>query len=238
LERLKRTLKKYRSYIALAIILFVLIAVAYEYYNKYMYIFRDPNKIKNWITSYGKYGIVMFLFVQFLQVVAFFIPGEVVQIAGGYIYGTLFGSIISILGITFGSIAAYSISRIYGKPLVNKIISGKDLKFFHKVLNLGSVDYIVFLLYLIPGIPKDVLAYICGISNIKFKHFIVYSTLGRLPGIIISAYFGSKMYTGNKMALIVIGIIMTSLFIIGVLKGEKIIVTITGSKTSQSDKQL
>ncbi|AGY75797.1 TVP38/TMEM64 family protein [Clostridium autoethanogenum] len=238
MKRLKRTLKKYKSYIVLAIILFILIAVAYEYYNKYMYIFRDPNKIKNWIMSYGKYGVVVFLFVQFLQVVAFFIPGEIVQIAGGYIYGTLFGSIISILGITFGSIAAYSISRIYGKPLINKIISDKDLKFFHRILNLGSINFIVFLLYLIPGIPKDVLAYICGISNIRFKHFILYSTLGRLPGVIISAYFGSKIYTGNKMVLILIGIIMTLLFIIGVLKGEKIIVKITKNRTSESDKQL
>lgn len=117
MKRLKRTLKKYKSYIVLAIILFILIAVAYEYYNKYMYIFRDPNKIKNWIMSYGKYGVVVFLFVQFLQVVAFFIPGEIVQIAGGYIYGTLFGSIISILGITFGSIAAIVYREFMGNRL-------------------------------------------------------------------------------------------------------------------------
>lgn len=238
MKKLKEVLNKYRSQIVLGIILVILILVAYEYYNKYMYMFRDPYKIKNWIVSYGKYGIVVFLFIQFLQVVAFFIPGEIVQIAGGYIYGTLLGSIISILGITFGSIVAYGISRIYGKPLVNKIISDKNLKFFNKVLNLGSINFIVFLLYLIPGIPKDILAYICGISNIKFKDFIFYSTLGRLPGVITSAYFGSKIYTGNKLILIIIGIIMTLLFIIGILKGEKIIVKITKSKTSKSDKQL
>ena len=150
MKRLKRTLKKYKPYIVLAIILFILIAVAYEYYNKYMYIFRDPNKIKNWIISYGKYGVIVFLFLQFLQVVAFFIPGEVVQIAGGYIYGAFLGSVVSIIGIIIGNIIAYSMSRYYGRPFVNKIISNKNLTSFQKILDLGSINIIVFILYLIP----------------------------------------------------------------------------------------
>ena len=79
------------------------------------------------------------------------------------------------------------------------------------------------LLYLIPGIPKDVLGYICGISDISFKDFIVYSTIGRIPGIFISAYFGSRMYSGHKGALIAIAVIMSILFIVGVFKGEKIV---------------
>jgi uncharacterized membrane protein YdjX (TVP38/TMEM64 family) len=76
---------------------------------------------------------------------------------------------------------------------------------------------------LIPGIPKDVLAYICGISDITFKNFMLYSTLGRIPGIFISTYFGSRMYAGHKGILIAIAVIMSILFVIGVFKGEKIV---------------
>ncbi|MPM96479.1 hypothetical protein SDC9_143642 [bioreactor metagenome] len=97
------------------------------------------------------------------------------------------------------------------------------MTFFKKVLKLGSVNYIVFLLYLVPGIPKDALAYICGISDISLKNFIIYSTLGRFPGIFLSAYFGAKIGTDNKLILIGIAVVATVLFILGVIKGEKII---------------
>jgi uncharacterized membrane protein YdjX (TVP38/TMEM64 family) len=222
-NRIYGKLSRYQSRIILGSIVVFLAYVAYEYYVRYFDILSDPKRIKNIIISYGRYSIAAFLVLQIIQVIAFFIPGEIVQIAGGYIYGTFFGSILSILGITLGSIIAYGISNYLGKPFINKIISKKNMGFFDKLLNLGSINYIVFLLYLIPGIPKDVLAYICGISTINFKEFIMYSTLGRFPGIFISVYFGSKIYSENISVLVIISIITTILFSIGVIKGEKII---------------
>lgn len=229
-------IKKYKSYIVLSIILIFLIYMAYQYYNKYFYIFKDPDKIKYMIMSYGKYSIIAFFVLQIVQVVAFFIPGEFVQVAGGYIYGTFEGSIISLIGITTGSIIVYSISHFYGRPLINKLVSKKDMKFFEKILNIGDINFIVFLLYLIPGIPKDVLGYICGISNITFKNFILYSTLGRIPGIFISAYFGAKIDSGNKYILISIAVVMTLLFILGVLKGEKLVNKIVKYNSKENSK--
>lgn len=226
---------KNKSYIILGVIFIFLTFIAYEYYHRYFLLFKDPVKLKKIIMSYGKYSIFAFFILQITQVVAFFIPGEIVQIAGGYIYGTLWGSILSLLGITTGSIIVYVISNFYGKPLINKIISDKDLKFFQRVLNLGRVNFIVFLLYLIPGIPKDVLAYICGVSSITFKNFIFYSTLGRMPGIFISAYFGAKINSGNHITLVFIGILAVVIFIIGIFKGEKIVASIVKSNSSKEN---
>lgn len=226
-------LSKNKSYIILGLIFIFLIFMAYEYYHRYFLLFKDPAKLKKIIMSYGKYSVLAFFILQVTQVVAFFIPGEIVQIAGGYIYGTTFGSGLSLLGITTGSIMVYFISNFYGKPLIDKIISDKDLKFFQRVLNLGKINSIVFLLYLIPGIPKDVLAYICGVSNITFKNFIFYSTLGRIPGIFVSAYFGAKINSGNRITLVAIGIIAVVLFLIGIFKGEKIISSIVRSNSSK-----
>ena len=130
---------------------------------------------------------------------------------------------ISFIGITIGSIVVYGISYIFGKPLVKKIVSKKDFKYFDKILNLGNINLIVFLLYLIPGIPKDILGYICGISRISAKNFIIYSSLGRIPGIMVSAYFGAKISSQNYALLISIAVIMILVFILGVFKGEKIV---------------
>lgn len=231
----KDKLSKYKSHIVLGVIFIVLVIVAYEYYYKYFYILKNPHRIKQIIMSYGEYSILAFSILQVLQVIAFFIPGEVVQIAGGYIYGITWGTMLSLLGITIGSIVVYNISRFYGRPLIKKIISEKDLKFFEKVLRMGSTNHIVFLLYLIPGIPKDVLAYICGISSISFKDFVMYSTLGRLPGIFMSAYFGAKLGSENKAILIIIGILATALFVAGVFKGEKIVASMVKDKPVEDD---
>ena len=226
-------MSKNKSYIVLGIIFIFLIFIAYEYYHRYFFLFKDPAKLKRIIMSYGKYSVIAFFILQIIQVVAFFIPGEIVQIAGGYIYGTIFGSGLSLLGITAGSIIVYLISNFYGKPLVDKVISDKDLKFFQRVLNLGKINLIVFLIYLIPGIPKDVLAYICGVSNITFKNFILYSTLGRIPGIFVSAYFGAKINSGNRSILVAIGSLAIVLFLIGIFKGEKIVSSIVKSNSSK-----
>lgn len=232
-KKIYRKLSENKSYIVLGFIFIFLIFTAYEYYHRYFLLFSDPAKLKKIIMSYGKYSVLAFFILQITQVVAFFIPGEIVQIAGGYIYGTLWGSILSLLGITTGSIIVYAVSNFYGKPLINKIISDKDLRFFERILNIGSINFIVFLLYLIPGIPKDVLAYICGISSVTFENFIVYSTLGRMPGIFVSAYFGAKIGSGNRTTLIVIGVLSIALFVIGVFKGEKIVASVVKKDPSK-----
>lgn len=216
-------LYKNRAYIILIVLAVLLVFVGYEYYHEYFDKLKDPRAVKKLILSYDKYSVFAFLTLQIIQVVAFFIPGEIIQIAGGYIFGTFLGGVISLIGITLGSIFVYSISNFYGKPFIKKIISKKHLNFFDKILKLGSINYIVFLLYLIPGIPKDVLAYVCGISDISFKNFVIYSTLGRIPGIFISTFFGSNINTGHRGMLIAIAVFMSVFFIIGVFKGERII---------------
>lgn len=223
LKRIKDKIIEYKGYIILIIILVFFIIAAYEYYYKYFYVLKDPEKLKTYVMSYGKYSIFAFTAIQVIQVIAFFIPGEIVQIAGGYIFGSGIGSIISLGGITGGSIFVYLIANKFGKPFVEKIVSENKFDFIEKILAAGSKKFIIFLLYLIPGLPKDIFGYVCGVSDISLKDFALYSTLGRIPGIFISAYFGSQMFTGNIHLLLVIASIMSILFIIGMLKGDRII---------------
>jgi uncharacterized membrane protein YdjX (TVP38/TMEM64 family) len=229
---LKVSVKK--SYIALCLVLLFLAAAAYFYFSRYTGVLADPQKIKRIITSYGKYGILAFISLQMLQVIAFFIPGEVVQIAGGFIYGTFWGSVLSLAGITVGSAIIYWLSRIYGKPLVMKLVSKRHHEFFDRLLKLGSSNYVIFMIYLIPGIPKDMFGYICGLSEVGFGYFLLYSTLGRLPALIISSYFGAGINDGDDTVLIAIAVVMTILFIIGVFKGESIIRRISGKRKDRS----
>jgi uncharacterized membrane protein YdjX (TVP38/TMEM64 family) len=221
---------KNKQYIVLAAVLLLFIYIGYEYFFKYADIIKDPNLLKEVILSYGNFSVLVFLLMHVIQVVIFFIPGEFIQIAGGYIFGTFLGSIFSLIGITLGSLIIYSICNSYGKPFVDKLILNKKVKFFKKILNAGSKKSVVFIFYLIPGMPKDALAYICGVSNISFKDFIIYSTLGRIPAIFISSFFGQKIYAWDITTLITIGVFTGILSIVGIFKGNTIIKSMIKNK--------
>lgn len=222
--------------IILEVLVFVIIIYfAYEYFHKYFYIFKDPKRIKALVLSYGKYSVGVFLGLQIIQVVIFFIPGEIVQIAGGYIYGTFWGSILSIVGILLGSAATYFISANLARKYVKNYFKKKH-NFLTKILHKFASKYIVFFIYLIPGVPKDIVGYLCGISEIKFKDFIIYSTLGRIPGTFISAFFGYKMFSKDISTLIVVGIIMVIVSVLGVFKGESAIKRINKAITKHKHR--
>ncbi|WP_234121794.1 TVP38/TMEM64 family protein [Clostridium hydrogenum] len=223
IKHILKKIKKYKMQIGILVLLIFLIACGYLYYTKFFYMMKDAHKLKRYILSYGKYSVLAFFAMQVIQVVAFFIPGEIVQIAGGYIFGTVEGSIISAIGITIGSIAAFFVARLLGKAFVDRIISEGKVAGIRKFLKSEKANYAIFLIYLIPGLPKDILAYLCGVSEVRAKSFIIYSTVGRLPGIITSAYFGNKLTKGDLVVPIVIAVVMSILFIVGAIKGEKII---------------
>jgi len=213
----------HKQFIVLTVVSLLFAYIGYEYYFEYSYMVKNPNILKGVILSYGNFSILVFILMQIFQVVIFFIPGEFIQIAGGYIFGAFPGAVISLVGITLGSVIVYLISNSYGKPYVEKIMMKKKVKFFKKILTVGSKKNVVFIFYLIPGIPKDALAYICGISNISFKEFIIYSTLGRIPAIVISSYFGQEIYAQDYTSLITIGVTMSIVGALGIFKGNAII---------------
>ena len=227
---IKKKVLKYKQHIILIAALLIFTYIGYEYYFRYDYILKNPDILKEVVLSYGNFSVIVFVLMQILQVVAFFIPGEFIQVAGGYIFGGFLGGIISLVGITLGSLMVYVISNNYGKPLVDKLILKKEVKFFRKILEVGSKKIVIFMFFLIPGIPKDALTYVCGVSNISFRDFFIYSTIGRIPGIFISSYFGEKIFSRDYTSAIIIGVIMSILFVLGIFKGNIIIKNMTRKK--------
>ncbi|GFZ32525.1 TVP38/TMEM64 family protein [Clostridium zeae] len=238
---MKEKLRKYKYHIITAISVIVLIAVFYKYLGDYVYIFTDIKKMKERILGYGPYSWLAFLGMQILQIVIFIIPGEIVQVAAGYIFGPWIGFALSILGAIIGSAITFILSRKLGKPFVQKLVSEKDLWLLKKIEHFKeehkgkrdssksvedkhkSLRRIVWLLYLIPGIPKDVLGYICGISSLSLKEFLVISNLARAPMLFVSIFFGHNLSLDKISILVVVLVVMTLILFIGVLKGKKLI---------------
>ena len=109
----------------------------------------------------GAAGVLMMLGVQLLQVIVAFIPGEVVQLAAGVMYGPWWGTLLLLFGCVIGSSIVYALVHRLGAPFVREMVSTKHLDAFRRFEASGKLDLVVFILFLIPAMPKDVFTY-CG----------------------------------------------------------------------------
>ena len=124
----------------------------------------------------------------------------------GYVYGVNFGFLFSTLGLTLGSWIAFELASLFGRPLVEKFVADKVLEKLHFLTsNAGAA--ISFLLFIIPGFPKDYLCYILGLTGMNLSTFLVVSTLGRMPGTYLLTIQGASIGSGQYETAIVIAAI-------------------------------
>jgi len=135
---------------------------------------------------------LVFIAIQALQVIISPIPGEITGPVGGVLFGTWLGVVYSTIGLTVGTLFCFWVGRKWGEPLVRPWLSEHNWNRLNFILEAeGAI--ICFILYLIPGFPKDIISYLFGISPMPFWVFAVVSTIGRLPGTVISSYFGAHV---------------------------------------------
>lgn len=175
------------------------------------------------IQSAGIAGIGICLVLQFIQIVVAFIPGEMVQLAIGAIYGPLGGTLITVLGALLSSIFVFYLVRRLGAPFVQGMIGSKNTKALNFIREDSRLNVIVFVLFLIPGLPKDVFTYLVPLTPMRPLYFFVLSTLGRIPGIAASAYIGNAAIQGDYTQAIIVGIIAGGLGLLGIIFNKKIV---------------
>lgn len=185
-------------------------------------IFSAPERLREWVGSFGPLAPLVFIALQALQVVVFVIPGEVPQIAGGYLFGVLPGVALSVLGIAVGSSIAFLVARALGVPFVRALFSPQQVEKLRGLATSPRSRIVFFLLFVIPGIPKDILCYAAGLSAMRYLGFILVSMTGRLPGIVGSAVMGDAA-AGKKWLLagIVAGVALV-LFLLGYFLRDRI----------------
>ena len=166
----------------------------------------DRHRLKVFILSFGIYSPLAFILLQVIQVVVAPIPGGAIEFLGGYLFGAAAGMLYSMIGLILGSWLAFSIARIFEKWAVEKFVSPKTMrKFDYLVGHEGLI--LSFLLFLIPGFPKDALCYILGLTPMHLGLFLIISTIGRIPGTLIATLQGAKAFEHQyKFFLTLLGV--------------------------------
>ncbi len=152
--------------------------------------FTDKKLMVHLIQEHRAYAAIIFIGLQALQVVAAPVPGEVTGFVGGIIFGAAWGVIYSTVGLTIGSWLAFVLARLAGRPLVEKVVNPETIKRYDYVMKHKGL-FLAFLMFLIPGFPKDILCYILGLGHMGHRNFLVVSTTGRLLGTVLLTIEGS-----------------------------------------------
>ncbi len=220
----KQKQKQLLARIALLLVFITAIAyIAFKYSVEILYLAANPQSFKTMVASRGISGIAIFIGIQIIQVVIAALPGDLTQLAGGYIYGTLFGSLYSMIGITIGSVIVFFASRLLGYSLINLFVSKETLEKFKFLINSPKSEAVMFILFLIPGMPKDFLSYLAGITPVKPVVFLTISSIARVPALVVSTYIGASLQQGNYTVVAAVSIIACILMAIGFFAKDRII---------------
>lgn len=170
--------------------------IVFFYTTGTFHFFMDKRRLVQFLDSLGMWGFAGFIFLQVVQVVAAPIPGEASGLLGGYLYGPFLGVILSTIGLTIGSYIAFALSRYFGRPLTDRFVDKATMGRFDYLLHHKGA-FLVFLLFLLPGFPKDYLCYILGLGHLTTLEFLTIASSGRLLGTVLLTLGGAYLRKGQ-----------------------------------------
>ena len=158
-----------------------------------------------------------------IQVVICVLPGQPIQFASSYMFGVIPALILSLIGAVMGTGISFFISKLLGRDMISMLFEKDKVDDYHNKLNSGKGLALAGLIYLIPGVPKDLVSYVAGISEMKFRPFILVSSIARIPGMLGSLLFGAFTESGNYKAIGVLCLVVALFFIIFFIKRKEIL---------------
>lgn len=174
------------------------------------------------VRNAGPLGVLILLAMQFMQIVVAFIPGEVVQMAAGMMYGPWLGAAVILLGCIISSAFVFAVVHRLGAPFVRDMVPTKYLDKFNAFEESGKLSIVVFILFLIPAMPKDTFTYLVPLTNMRMRDFLILSNVGRIPGIVISTYAANGLVDGNITQSLIIFAVVAVIAIVAIVFRDKI----------------
>jgi len=188
------------------------VATGAPWWRYLLRLYLDKHFLKATVRSWGWMGPLVFMAIQALQVIISPIPGEVTGLAGGFLFGVGLGFFYSTIGLTAGTLVCFGVGRWLGGAFVRRFVADHYWEKMGFIVEAeGAI--ICFILYLIPGFPKDIISYLFGVSPMSFWVFAVVSTLGRAPGTWILSAQGAQVAGGNYTELALLMAIVAAVVI-------------------------
>ena len=183
---------------------------------------KEPQIFKAWLDGFGAWGEVVFVFLRITQVAFKYLPSEPFEVASGYAFGVWGGLLWCMVGTELGSAIIILLTKKFGMRFVSKFTDPEKLKSFSFLQDNRKLRPLLFVIYFIPGAPKDLLTYFLAFTDLKISEYLIITSVARIPSIITStmcgAYFGNK----NYLAAVLVYAVTLLISLLGVLVYRKI----------------
>lgn len=177
----------------------------------------EPEKFQLWVEEKGILGVLAFIGMVILQVLLAIIPGGPFEIGAGYAFGVVKGTLICDIAMTIASVIIFLFVKKFGLRFVELFVSKEKIESVNFLKSSRRSESIIFLFFLVPGTPKDLLSYLVGLTDMKLSHWIFICGVGRLPAIFLSALSGSALSSAKyHLAIILIAAIIV-LYVVGII---------------------
>lgn len=176
--------------ISLLVILLLLGGLTYLLWNYFATIAGTEEGFREYISRFGWAGPLVFIGLHMLQVVVALIPGEALEIGAGVAFGAVEGTILCMIGSALSSALVFLAVKRWGMKLVELFVDPEKINQMRFLNDTDKMKRLTFILFLIPGTPKDLLTYFAGLTRLRVTEFVAISTLARIPSIVSSTIGG------------------------------------------------
>lgn len=184
-------IKRIIAIISIVIFLTICIFLTVYFWNFFSNKSNSISSLKNTINSFGWKAPVIFLLIHMLQVFLALLPGEIIELAAGVCFGPIGGTILCLIGCFSSSLLILLLYKFFGQKIVSLFVDSKKIERLNFINTSKKRNILVFILYLIPGTPKDLFTYFIPLTGISIPNFLIISLIARIPSIISSTICGS-----------------------------------------------
>jgi len=164
----------------------------------------EPELFRAWVEEHGFLGQIAFVGMMALQVFVAFIPGEPLEIGAGYAFGAIEGTILCLIGTLVGSACVFLFVKKFGTKAVSVFYSAEKIRSLRWIRNVKRLKTVLFLVFILPGTPKDIFTYMAGLTTLTLPQFLVISMIARVPSIVTSTVGGNALGKGNLVFALIV----------------------------------
>ena len=209
----------------LVLTIIILALVVYEFYPIMKTLITREGRLnfKEEIKGLGFKGMVTLYLLEAAQMIFVILPGEPIELLYGMCYGAIWGTILLTIAVFINTVIVCILVKKFGRSILVFFFSEDKIKKMENselYKNEKKTEYILILLFFLPGTPKDLLLYVGPLLKIDIKKFVLISTFVRMPSVISSTIAGANILNGN-LHIVLATYIITALIVLIVLLTRK-----------------
>lgn len=219
----RRDMRKYiKPCISIGILLAALLVLTIVLWDKIALLGTEEGRaqMKAWVDSIGFWGWLVTLGIQVLQIIVAILPGEPIELLLGFMWGPLWGTLTCLLGILIGTALIFLLVRLFGRPFAELVVGDKETRRYRFLNDPGKLDITVFVLFFVPGTPKDALTYLVPLTPMSPVKYFLIATFARIPSVVTSTVLGDSIMRGDYALSIAVFAITAVISVAGIILGN------------------